>query len=293
MSRVARLFWLTFVDVAREFINQLAESDPKEYYRQLDIVHLVEVLYKYHTSYRELGTKHEEVTDRHQIADYFVTKQGDLKPIKEVLADLPISRYDLSGTGLLSPFVLCEVAGQKMDHNQIIEQEKASLVAAGLGLGPSTSKPRHLPKELQSRDKPRTQSSPKPTKEEAIASPPEQPAGSGEPVEDPRDIEAEQTGIDASALSDVSQPPGGVMDRLMDATDAMNEMQQGDPMEIQQSPGIAAIVEEQLATPQEEIQGAGGQELIDLDTPPRPTLAAKKKVALQVNYVPEGIIAAS
>ncbi|CAM6094800.1 unnamed protein product [Calypogeia fissa] len=71
MHGLARYFWAAFVHQAREFISQLAEPYPKEYCRQLEIVHLLEALYKHHTGYGLVNAEHLGIIDKVQVAGYF------------------------------------------------------------------------------------------------------------------------------------------------------------------------------------------------------------------------------
>ncbi|CAM6085955.1 unnamed protein product [Calypogeia fissa] len=148
MNSVQGLFWQTFVFVAREFLNQIADTDPKGYCRQLNIVHLIEELSKYHCLPAPIETGSMWITKKERHAAYFLDAEGNLMPIEEVLSKLPRYMFTLSGAGLLSRFVIREVAARGMDHGQTIEKEKANRAAAGMGLTPSTFRPRPLPKAL-------------------------------------------------------------------------------------------------------------------------------------------------
>ncbi|CAM6109339.1 unnamed protein product [Calypogeia fissa] len=116
MSSVAGLFWFMFCVVARKFLAHISESKPKEYCQQLEIVHLVEALYKLHTVAGDLEPKYSWVTDRQLLANFFLDKQGNVMPIEEVLSKIPLSRYELARSRLLSWFVVCEVVARGMDH---------------------------------------------------------------------------------------------------------------------------------------------------------------------------------
>ncbi|CAM6084549.1 unnamed protein product [Calypogeia fissa] len=226
MNSVQGFFWRTFVFVAREFLNQIADTDPKGYCRQLNIVHLIEELYKYHCLPAEITTSYMWVTDQGRHAPYFLDKKGNLMPIEEVLSKLPQYVFNLPGAGLLSRFVIHEVVARGMDHGQTIEKEKANRAATGMGMAPSTSKPKPLPKALQSKDTPRTPSPPRHTKDEVMATPPEQPKGTCELVDEP--MGQGEDGPAISGHSDVSIPPEGTIDRFMDTVRILSEMIQQD-----------------------------------------------------------------
>ncbi|CAM6111836.1 unnamed protein product [Calypogeia fissa] len=99
-----------------------------------------------------------------------------------------------------------------------------------MGMEASSSKPKFIPRALQSKDKPRTPSPPRHTEDKVVATPPKQPEGTSEPVDTP--MGQDKDGLAISNHSDVSLPPDGVNDRFMDATETMAVMQQGEPMEV-------------------------------------------------------------
>ncbi|CAM6095138.1 unnamed protein product [Calypogeia fissa] len=122
--------------------------------------------------------------------------------------------------GLLSRFVIREVAVRKTDHDHTIEKEKAAREAKGKNV--EARPPKTKPLGLQSKTKPKTLSPPRHLEAKAVATPPEQPVGSSEAVE--ARVE-EPTGNDdarpaLSGHSDVNLDPTGIIDRLTEEAKA-------------------------------------------------------------------------
>ncbi|CAM6104241.1 unnamed protein product [Calypogeia fissa] len=162
------------------------------------------------------------VTDKEHHVVYFIDKKGNLMPIEDVLSRLPRYFFNLPGAGLLSRFVIREVAARGMDHGQTIEKEKANRAAARMGLTPSTSRPRPLSKALQSKGTPRTPSPPRHTEDEVMATPLEQPEGMCEPEDE--SMGQSEDGPVISGHSDVNTPPPGTIDRFMDIVEILSGM---------------------------------------------------------------------
>ncbi|CAM6124998.1 unnamed protein product [Calypogeia fissa] len=85
MLGVARFFWQNFVTQARQFLESLSDSDPKQYCHQVEIVNLLEALYLYHTKISELTMKYLPATEQTLIAGYFFDDYDSVLPIEEVL----------------------------------------------------------------------------------------------------------------------------------------------------------------------------------------------------------------
>ncbi|CAM6102971.1 unnamed protein product [Calypogeia fissa] len=109
-----------------------------------------------------------------------------------------------------------------MDHNQIIEQEKAAREAQGRNVeaGPSKTKPLGL----QSKTKPNSPSPPRHVETEAVATPSGKPIGSSKAVEEPTGNDDARSVL--SGHSDVSLDPMGVIDRLTEEAEAVEEQHQ-------------------------------------------------------------------
>ncbi|CAM6093816.1 unnamed protein product [Calypogeia fissa] len=138
-----------------------------------------------------------------------------------------------------------------------------------------------------------------------MAHPPEQPMESMEAVDEPMGANEDRPAL--SNHLDVSLTTMGVIDRLMDAAEAINELQHGEPMEVQQQIGVMepqqAATQEVATTKVATEEGATEQvppvagireevvtKVINLDSPPRAIPTQGKKAPLLINYVLEGLI---
>ncbi|CAM6096694.1 unnamed protein product [Calypogeia fissa] len=108
-----------------------------------------------------------------------------------------------------------------MDHNQTIEKEKVVREAEGKNVEAGPSKTKLL--RLHSKTKPNTPSPPRHVKAEAVATPPEQPVGSDETMEEPTGND--DAGPALSGHFNVSLNPTGVIDRLIEEAEAVEEQQ--------------------------------------------------------------------
>ncbi|CAM6091777.1 unnamed protein product [Calypogeia fissa] len=294
---------MTLIEVgcphAREFISQLAESYPKEYCRQLEVVHLLEALYKHHTAYGLVNAKYLGIIDKVDIAGWFFDEWGNVMPIEEVLRNLPLSRYDLPGSNLLSREVIRQVAVRRMDHDQVIEQEKADRAAQGKDTGVGTSKP--TPIALQSKSKPRTPSPSRLMEVTTMATPLEQPVGSVAAIEE------EEPAL--SGHSNESLTPMADIDRLIAAAEviwAEVDIEEALPMEevttgteateditlelvTLEEEAVDDVANEALAT-----EGATkvvvGVEVIDLESPIKMVPKANKRTPMAISCLPKGLI---
>ncbi|CAM6086106.1 unnamed protein product [Calypogeia fissa] len=121
MLGVARFFWRRFVKQARQFLELISESHPKQYCSGAEIVNRIEALFLLHTLKGKIEESFLQTLRLEYIASLFFDENGKVLLIEDALRTVPSSLYDLPSSRYLSRFLIREVVMRGMYHAQVIK----------------------------------------------------------------------------------------------------------------------------------------------------------------------------